>query len=418
MTVLHREDLLRQRQVKLTIQVEKDVWQKALMDAYEGVKAMFPVDGEVTRQKLEAAYGSDFLYQEAVNAVYPQALVDAIAAQDIQLAGTPTLHVDAIDSDGFSFTALIDLYPEVTLGQYKGLAAPYGAVELSAEDTEQAIRDFLQDNLVEEHPDKAAMGDEVTIDFEGFLDGVAFPGGKGEQYPLLLGSGMFIPGFEEQVAGMTVGQERDVKVTFPTEYTAELAGKDAVFKVKCHAITRRTVPELDDALARALDFTDASALRRHIMEDALSHRAAQRESEWADALVRQVIDGMTVALPPAMIENQLGGLLQELKNHMAAQNMDLQDYLDASGLTMDDLRSHSRSQAENAARYELAMTEIARLENLDVTEEELAAQYDALSAQYQIPKETLRAQLPPVRLRHDLRLAKARALVTENGKRL
>ena len=418
MTVLHREDLAQQRQVKLTIQVERDVWQKALMDAYEGVKAMFPVDGEVTRQKLEAAYGSDFLYQEAVNAVYPQALVDAIAAEDIQLAGTPTLHVDAIDSDGFSFTALIDLYPEVTLGQYKGLAAPYGAVELSAEDTEQAIRDFLQDNLVEEHPDKAAMGDEVTIDFEGFLDGVAFPGGKGEQYPLLLGSGMFIPGFEEQVAGMTVGQERDVKVTFPTEYTAELAGKDAVFKVKCHAITRRSVPELDDALARALDFTDASALRRHIMEDALARRAAQRESEWADALVQQVIDGMTVALPPAMIENQLDGLLQELKNHMAAQNMDLQDYLDASGLTMDDLRSHSRAQAENAARYELAMTEIARLENLDVTEEELAAQYDTLAAQYQIPRETLRAQLPPVRLRHDLRLAKARALVTESGKRL
>ena len=418
MTVLHREDLPRQRQVKLTIQVERDVWQKALMDAYEGVKTLFPVDGEVTRQKLEAAYGSDFLYQEAVNAVYPQALVDAIAAQDIQLAGTPTLHVDAIDSDGFSFTALIDLYPEVTLGQYKGLAAPYGAVELSAEDTEQAIRDFLQDNLVEEHPDRAAMGDEVTIDFQGFLDGVAFPGGKGEQYPLLLGSGMFIPGFEEQVAGMAVGEERDVKVTFPTEYTAELAGKDAVFKVKCHAITRRTVPELDDALARALDFTDASALRRHIMEDALARRAAQRESEWADALVRQVIDGMTVSLPPAMIENQLDGLLQELKNHMAAQNMDLQDYLDASGLTMDDLRSHSRSQAENAARYELAMTEIARLENLDVTEEELAAQYDTLAAQYQIPRETLRAQLPPVRLRHDLRLAKARALVTESGKRL
>ena len=418
MTVLHREDLAQQRQVKLTIQVEKDVWQKALMDAYEGVKTMFPVDGEVTRQKLEAAYGGDFLYQEAVNAVYPQALVDAIAAEDIQLAGTPTLHVDAIDSDGFSFTALIDLYPEVTLGQYKGLAAPYGAVELSAEDTEQAIRDFLQDNLVEEHPDKAAMGDEVTIDFQGFLDGVAFPGGKGEQYPLLLGSGMFIPGFEEQVAGMTVGQERDVKVTFPTEYTAELAGKDAVFQVKCHAITRRSVPELDDALARALDFADASALRRHIMEDALARRAAQRESEWADALVQQVIDNMTVALPPAMIENQLDGLLQELKNHMAAQGMALQDYLDASGLTMDDLRSHSRAQAENAARYELAMTEIARRENLDVTEAELAEQYDALAAQYQIPKETLRAQLPPVRLRHDLRLAKARALVTESGKRL
>ena len=418
MTVLHREDLARQRQVKLTIQVEKDVWQKALMDAYEGVKTLFPVDGEVTRQKLEAAYGGDFLYQEAVNAVYPQALVDAIAAEDIQLAGTPTLHVDAIDSDGFSFTALIDLYPEVTLGQYKGLAAPYGAVELSAEDTEQAIRDFLQDNLVEEHPDRAAMGDEVTIDFEGFLDGVAFPGGKGEQYPLLLGSGMFIPGFEEQVAGMAVGQERDVKVTFPTEYTAELAGKDAVFQVKCHAITRRSVPELDDALAQALDFTDASALRRHIMEDALARRAAQRESEWADALVQQVIDNMTAALPPAMIENQLDGLLQELKNHMAAQGMALQDYLDASGLTMDDLRSHSRSQAENAARYELAMTEIARRENLDVTEAELAEQYDALAAQYQIPKETIRAQLPPVRLRHDLRLAKARALVTESGRRL
>lgn len=418
MTVLKREDLPERRQVKLTIQVEQDVWHAALAEAYAAVKAVFPVSGEATRENLEATYGADFLYQEGVDATYPQALVDAVNAQDIQLAGTPTLEVETIGPEGYVFTALIDLYPEVKLGQYKGLSAVYPAVELSEEDTQAALNGFLQQHLAEEHPDKAAMGDEVSIDFEGFVDGVAFEGGKGEQYPLVLGSGMFIPGFEEQLAGMAVGEERDVKVTFPTEYTPELAGKDAVFKVVCRGITRRTVPQLTDAMARLLGYDDVSALRRHVMEDALQHKASQAHADFGDALVQQVIDGMEVDIPPAMIENQLDGMLQELENHMAAQGMELAQYLEAAGLTREQLRDHSRAQAENAARYELAMTEVARREGIEISDEELNAQYAQLSQQYGLSEGTLRAQLPPIRMRHDMKLQQARAVIVNTAKQL
>lgn len=215
MEIKKRENIPENRQVRLTVAVDRGTWQDALMHCYNGIKALCPVEGEPTREKIEAVYGSDFLYQEAVNETYPQALVDAIGQEDISIAGTPTLTVEDIGPDGFTFTALIDLYPEVKLGQYKGLSAVYPQAELSEEDTQAALEEYARAHMTEEHPDRAAMGDEVVLDFEGFVDGVAFEGGKGESYPLLLGSGYFIPGFEEQVAGARTGEERDIHVTSP-----------------------------------------------------------------------------------------------------------------------------------------------------------------------------------------------------------
>ena len=214
MEIKKRENIPENRQVRLTVAVDRGTWQDALMHCYNGIKALCPVEGEPTREKIEAVYGSDFLYQEAVNETYPQALVDAIGQEDISIAGTPTLTVEDIGPDGFTFTALIDLYPEVKLGQYKGLSAVYPQAELSEEDTQAALEEYARAHMTAEHPDRAAMGDEVVLDFEGFVDGVAFEGGKGESYPLLLGSGYFIPGFEEQVAGARTGEERDIHVTF------------------------------------------------------------------------------------------------------------------------------------------------------------------------------------------------------------
>lgn len=272
MEIKKRENIPENRQVRLTVAVDRGTWQDALMHCYNGIKALCPVEGEPTREKIEAVYGSDFLYQEAVNETYPQALVDAIGQEDISIAGTPTLTVEDIGPDGFTFTALIDLYPEVKLGQYKGLSAVYPQAELSEEDTQAALEEYARAHMTEEHPDRAAMGDEVVLDFEGFVDGVAFEGGKGESYPLLLGSGYFIPGFEEQVAGARTGEERDIHVTFPTAYTPELAGKDATFHIKVHEITRRSMPTLDDAFARAQGFEELSHLRRSVMEQAVAKK--------------------------------------------------------------------------------------------------------------------------------------------------
>ena len=417
MQVIMRQDVPEKRQVRLAISVDRETWQQSLARCYEGVKSVFPVEGESTRENIEKKYGTEFLYQDAVNDTYPQALVEAIGQSDIQIAGTPTLTVEKISGDGYTFTAVIDLYPEVQLGQYKGLTAVYPEVELSSDDTESALAEYARTHPVVEHPERAAMGDEVTLDFEGFVDGVPFEGGKGEQYPLLLGSGYFVPGFEEQVAGAAVGEERDVKVTFPTEYVPELAGKDAVFRIKVHQITRRTTPEWNDDFARQQGFADVSSLRRAVMESAVQKKQAQAAEQFANALIRQVTEGMTVTIPDAMVENQLDGIINELRSHMQSQGYDLEPYLETCGMTLEQLRDHTREQAAAAARYELAMTEIARREGIDVTEADVDAKYEELSRQHGLSVELLRQQLPPLRLRHDLKLAAAQAVVVNAAKR-
>ena len=418
MEIKKREDIPENRQVRLTVTVDRDTWQAALMHCYNGIKSLCPVEGEPTREKIEAAYGSDFLYQEAVNETYPQALVEAIGREDIAIAGTPTLTVESIGPDGFTFTALIDLYPEVKLGQYKGLSAVYPAAELSEEDTQAALEEYARAHMTAEHPDRAAMGDEVVLDFEGFVDGVAFEGGKAENYPLLLGSGMFIDGFEEQVAGIRPEEEREIHVTFPQQYTPELAGKAAVFRVKAHRIVRRSMPELNDEFARAQGFSDAAALRQAIMSAALQRKETQARDAYADALVRQVLDGMEVRVPDSMVESQLTGLLQELENRLMSQGASLSDYLQMAGMTEEDLRSHARENALESARYELAMTEIARLEHIRVTDEDVERRYQEMSRQFGVPVDHIRQQLPPMQLSHDLKLAYARAVVVDSGVRL
>ena len=403
MEIKKRQDIPENRQVRLTIAVDTETWQRSLARCYDAIKSIAPVEGEATRASIEAKYGPEFLYQEAVNDTYPQALVEAIQQEDLLIAGTPTLTVEEIGPEGYTFSAVIDLYPEV---------------ELSEEDTQAALEEYARAHQDVTHPERAAMGDEVVIDFEGFLDGVPFEGGKGEQQPLLLGSGYFIPGFEEQVAGAAAGEERDIRVTFPAAYTPELAGKDAVFHIKVHEITRRAAPVLDDDFAKKQGFEDVSALRRAVMEGAVAQKQAQAARQFADALVQQVIDGMTVTIPDAMVENQLDGLIAQLRGQLEGQGATLEQYLEYSGTTMEQLREHAREQAATAARYELAMTEIARREGIEITEEELEQQYGALSAQYGLSRELLRQQLPPMKLRHDLKLARARAVVVENAKRI
>ena len=419
--ILQKKEELANRQLRLTITVERDAWEKALNDAYQEVKALYPVEGyavgKAPREALEKAYSHDLFYQEAVNETFPAALVEAIASEDIQIAAPPALNVETIGPDGYTFTALIDLYPEVKLGQYKGLSAPWENVELSDDDTNEAVQRFLTEHLVEQEQNRAAMGDEVTLDFEGFVDGVPFEGGKGEGYPLLLGSGMFIPGFEEQVAGIRPEEERDVHVTFPTQYVPELAGKDATFHVKAHRIVRRSLPQLTDAFAQEQGFEDVPHLRRSIMEQAILQKQQAASNAFAEALMQQVVAGMEVQLPDSMVESQLTGILQELQQHLESQGASLSDYLQAAQLTMDDLRDHARENAVAAARYELAMTEIARQEGITITEEELEEKYREMAALYGMTVPQLREQVPPARLQHDLKLAKARAVVVDSALR-
>ena len=417
--LLNRENK-ENRQVVLTIQVERDPWEKALNEAYEQSKNLFKKeDGSLpTRQEMEEKHGADVFYQDAVNSTFPVALVEAVRQEDISVAGAPELSVESIGPDGYVFTALIDLYPEVKLGQYKGLSAPRPTVELSDDDVTAAIEEYLQNHLAEEHPKKAAMGDEVVLDFEGFVNGVPFEGGKAEQYPLLLGSGYFIPGFEEQVAGMAVGDERDIAVTFPAQYAPELAGKDAVFHIKVHKITRRVKPVMDDAFAKAQGFADASALRRSIMEQAVRAKQQEATDAYADALVQQVIAGMEVDIPERMVTCQLDGLMRDLEQQLMQQGATMDAYLEMAGITRDDLRRQAESSARAAVEFELAMTEIARRENIQFTDAELEEKYTQMSALYGMTPDQLKQSLPIERLTHDLRLARARAIIVDSPKQI
>ena len=417
--LLNRENK-ENHQVVLTIQVERDPWEKALNEAYEQSKNLFKKeDGSLpTRQEMEEKHGADVFYQDAVNSTFPVALVEAVRQEDISVAGAPELSVESIGPDGYVFTALIDLYPEVKLGQYKGLSAPRPTVELSDDDVTAAIEKYLQNHLAEEHPKKAAMGDEVVLDFEGFVNGVPFEGGKAEQYPLLLGSGYFIPGFEEQVAGMAVGDERDIAVTFPAQYAPELAGKDAVFHIKVHKITRRVKPVMDDAFAKAQGFADASALRRSIMEQAVRAKQQEATDAYADALVQQVIAGMEVDIPERMVTCQLDGLMRDLEQQLMQQGATMDAYLEMSGITRDDLRRQAESSARAAVEFELAMTEIARRENIQFTDAELEEKYTQMSALYGMTPDQLKQSLPIERLTHDLRLARARAIIVDSAKQI
>lgn len=417
--LLNRENK-ENRQVVLTIQVERDPWEKALNEAYEQSKNLFKKeDGSLpTRQEMEEKHGADVFYQDAVNSTFPVALVEAVRQEDISVAGAPELSVESIGPDGYVFTALIDLYPEVKLGQYKGLSAPRPTVELSDDDVTAAIEKYLQNHLAEEHPKKVAMGDEVVLDFEGFVNGVPFEGGKAEQYPLLLGSGYFIPGFEEQVAGMAVGDERDIAVTFPAQYAPELAGKDAVFHIKVHKITRRVKPVMDDAFAKAQGFADASALRRSIMEQAVRAKQQEATDAYADALVQQVIAGMEVDIPERMVTCQLDGLMRDLEQQLMQQGATMDAYLEMAGITRDDLRRQAESSARAAVEFELAMTEIARRENIQFTDAELEEKYTQMSALYGMTPDQLKQSLPIERLTHDLRLARARAIIVDSAKQI
>ena len=417
--LLNRENK-ENRQVVLTIQVEQEPWEKALNEAYEQSKNLFKKeDGTLpTRQEMEEKHGADVFYQDAVNSTFPVVLVEAVRQENISVAGAPELSVESIGPEGYIFTALIDLYPEVKLGQYKGLSAPRPTVELSDDDVTAAIEEYLQNHLAEEHPKKAAMGDEVVLDFEGFVNGVPFEGGKAEQYPLLLGSGYFIPGFEEQVAGMAVGDERDIAVTFPAQYAPELAGKDAVFHIKVHKITRRVKPVMGDDFAKAQGFADASVLRRSIMEQAVRAKQQEATDAYADALVQQVIAGMEVDIPERMVTCQLDGLMRDLEQQLMQQGATMDAYLEMAGITRDDLRRQAESSARAAVEFELAMTEIARRENIQFTDAELEEKYTQMSALYGMTPDQLKQSLPIERLTHDLRLARARAIIVDSAKQI
>lgn len=372
--------------------------------------------GKAPLHMIEKLYGEAVFFDDALNLLYEDALLGAVEEAGLKLVDVEKTDIVTISkAEGVDFKAVIIVEPEVELGDYKGLKAERVTPAVTDEEVEAEINRLADRNsrIVAVEDRAAADGDMTVIDFEGFVDGVAFDGGKGEGYSLTLGSGQFIPGFEEQIVGHNVGDEFDVNVTFPSEYQAEeLAGKDATFKCKLHEIKAKELPVIDDEFAKDVsEFDTLEALKEDIKAKTLERKTKTADEEVENALIDAVIEGMKAEIPDAMIENRSNESVREFDYRLRSQGMDLETYLKYTGTDVEELKKSFRPQSEKQVKMRLALEKIVELEALTATEEEIAAEYEKLAASYGIEAEQVKAAIAEKDLIHDIAMNKAIDLV-------
>ena len=377
--------------------------------------------GKAPRSIVERMYGKGVFYEDAANELLPAAYEAALEESKLEPVGRAEFDIVSIDENGIVFSAVVPVKPAVEIEGYKGIEATKDVVEVSEVEIDNEIKVIRERNSREtdiEDETPAAMGDSVKIDFEGFVDDVAFEGGKGEDYNLKLGSGSFIPGFEEQVAGHKIGEDFDVNVTFPEDYhAAELAGKAATFKVTVKAITKIELPELDDDFAKDVSEFDTMAEYRADIEAKIRKRHEDAaESTFEEAIIKALTEKLAgEEIPEAMFEAEQENQLRDFDNRLRMQGLDLQTYFKYTGLDLDKMRAQFRPQAENFVKVRLALEKVAELENIEVTEEEIEAEYSRLAENYKMEAEQIKSMIPADSLTADLKVKKAMELVKANA---
>ena len=375
--------------------------------------------GKVTRKMAENFYGKGWLYEDALDLLYADVVTDAAAEAGLEVVGTKSADVKEIGENGVELVVELFVKPEIEVTEYKELKATKKKVEATDEEIDERINQLRERNarLVEVNDRAAKDGDITVIDFEGFVDGVAFAGGKGENYELTLGSGQFIPGFEEQVAGHNVGEEFDVNVKFPTEYTPELADKDAVFKIKLHEIKVKELPELDDDFAQeAADADTVADLKKSIEKEIKEHKEEENSREIESQLLEKLAENVKGEIPECMYETEIDNQIKDIDYRLSMQGMSFQTYLQYSGMTIEAYRENMKESAEKNVKVRLALEAIAKAEALEVTDEELEAEYDKFAERYQMEKDKIKELVPAEGLRHDLLNEKAITFVKDNAK--
>ena len=409
----------------MEIVVDAETFEKAVQAAYRKNVGKINVPGfrkgKAPRALIEKLYGAEVFYEDAMNAVYPDALDGAIKESGYEFVEDKIdLDVVSVGKEGMTFKAVITVKPEIEIEGYFGLKAekPDATVTDADVDAELAALQDRQARLVTVEGRAAQLEDTVTFDFEGFVDGVAFEGGKGENYSLKLGSGQFIPGFEEQIVGKSVDEEFDVNVTFPEEYhAAELAGKPAVFKCKLHEIKNREVPELNDDLAKdCSEFDTLDELKADTRKKLEEKKAAEADNAYETALAEQLAGLVQGEIPEAMYENAVNDQVNSFDQRLRMQGLELAQYLQFTGMTMDDFRKNFRPQAELQTKVRLALEAIAKKENVEVTEEDINAEYDKMAEQYNMEADKIKALINADAIKADKSVEKAMTLVKENAK--
>lgn len=410
--------------VELEIEVDAGRFEAAVNDAYKKNVRKMNIPGfrkgKAPRHLVEKLYGTGVFYEDAVNAVYPSALDEAIKESGYEYVEDKIdFDVTSVGPEGLQFKATITVKPEVELDTYKGLKAEKKAVEVTDADVEEELHKLQdrQSRLVTVEDRAAEMGDTVTFDFEGRVDGELFEGGKAENYTLTLGSGQFIPGFEEQLVGKKADEECDVEVTFPEDYhAAELAGKPAVFHCKMHEIKVKELPELNDDFAKdCSEFDTLDELKADLRKNIEHRREHEAEDAFESELLEQLVAGFKAEVPEAMYEHRVEDSVRDFDYRLQSQGLNLDTYLQYTGMDHDAFRNGFREQAEKQVKIRLALEKIAELENIVPTAEEVEAEFAKMAEQYKMDVEKVKSLIDEKSLSKDLAVGKAMDLVKETA---
>ncbi|HIV97647.1 MAG TPA: trigger factor [Candidatus Agathobaculum stercoravium] len=411
--------------VALTIEITKAEFEAAKDKAFKKTGKNITVPGfrkgHAPRKMIEKLYGEGVFFEEAFNIIYPDAMDMAVEKSGIKPVGRADVDLgDPAEEGGLTIIAKVPVEPEVELGEYKGIEVEKETVKVPAADVKAELNRLAQRNARTETVDrKAKKNDTVDIDFEGFVDGVAFEGGKAEHHMLTLGSGSFIPGFEDQLIGCKAGDEKDVVVTFPEEYHAkELAGKEAVFKCKVHKVEETILPELDDEFAKDVSDTCETLedLKKEITERLKKERQENVEHAFEEKILDAVIEGMKADIPQAMVESQVDALVQDFGYRLQMQGMALDQYLKMTGTEMGAFRAMFREQADRQVKTRLALEKVAELENIAVSDKELDEEYAKMAEQYGMEVDKVKSIVSAEALSGDLKISNALEFLKKNAK--
>jgi trigger factor len=399
-------DTLSGSKVRIEIEVTADQFNHGLDAAFNAIKADVEVKGfrkgKVTRSIFEQHYGVESLYEEAINHVLQETYIQAVTENNIDVVAQPKIDLDVTKvakDKGFTYVAEVAVKPEVTLGEYKGLKMAPLSYEVEETQVEAELNKLLEQNaeLVLKEEGTVENGDTAIFDFEGFVDGEAFEGGKAENYELKIGSGQFIPGFEEQMVGMALGEEKDLNVTFPEEYQAEnLKGKDAVFKVKLHEMKVRELPELNDEFVKELEregVETVDALKEDVVKTLAEQLVQSNKNAKTDFAVSEAAKNATFDLPQEMIEEEKNRLVDNVVQQAKQYNLELDMYLQFSGISKEDFEKNMLKDAETSISYNLVVEAVGKAEGVEATTEEIDAKYQELATQYNMSVEQVRAAI-------------------------
>ena len=407
----------------VVVEIDKELMESGINKAYLMARKNIMVPGfrkgKASRKMIESLYGAHVFYEDGLEEIFPEVYDFSVAKQEgLKAIGRPSLTDMKINDDGtVTLTLTTEVYPEVTLGQYKGLEVEKAEATVTDEQVEAELNRMAENVASTETVDgPAQMGNTANIDFEGFENGVPFEGGKGENHDLKLGSGSFVPGFEEQIVGMSAGEEKDINITFPENYHADLAGKAVVFHVKVNKVTETVVPAMDDEFAKDVsEFDTLDALKADIRAKAMERAQKNVQNEFETACIAKASENTTVELPNALVERELDTQMERFAYQLQMGGYSMEQYAKMMGGDVKTMRNAFRPAAEKAAKESVTLEKIAEVENIAVTDEEIAAEIESLAKQYDLTVEKVKEMVPAEELTESLKTRKAVQIIVDSA---